>query len=199
MWQLLCQRFFQRYIPDRSVVLELGAGYCEFINHIQAKKKIAVDINPDTSRYADQNVQVLISSSDHIQDLEDGTVDIIFASNFLEHLERKSILATIREAHRILSPGGKLIILQPNVRFCYRDYWMFFDHITPIDDRALIEVLETNGMEISEVITRFLPFTTKGNLPRSIFLLKLYLFLRPAWLLFGKQSLIVSLKPGVES
>ena len=195
MWQVLCQHFFQRYIPNYGVVLEIGAGYCEFINHIGAKKKIAVDINPDIIRYADPDVQVLVSSTDCIQALGDETVNIIFASNFFEHLERESILATIREARRILTPGGKLIILQPNFRFCYRDYWMFFDHITPIDDRALIEVLETNGMEISEVITRFLPFTTKGSLPKSILLLRLYLLIRPAWFLFGKQSLIVSLKP----
>lgn len=34
-------------------------------------------------------------------------------------------------------PAGRLLILQPNVRYCGRDYWQFFDHITPVDDRAV--------------------------------------------------------------
>ena len=31
--------FFQKYIPEEETVLEIGAGYCEFINNIKAKKK----------------------------------------------------------------------------------------------------------------------------------------------------------------
>ena len=44
------------------------------------------------------------------------------------------------------------MVLQPNIRFCAKDYWMFFDHVTPIDDRAFVEGLEINGFEILEVI-----------------------------------------------
>jgi hypothetical protein len=88
------------------------------------------------------------------------------------------------------------MVLQPNIRFCARDYWMFFDHVTPIDDRAFVEGLEIQGFEILEVIERFLPYTTKSRLPKTLFLIKLYLRLRPAWHLLGKQSFILCRKPG---
>jgi len=42
IYQILCQKFFQSYISPNSVVLDIGAGYGEFINHIQAKEKIAL-------------------------------------------------------------------------------------------------------------------------------------------------------------
>jgi hypothetical protein len=87
------------------------------------------------------------------------------------------------------------MVLQPNIRFCAGDYWMFFDHITPIDDRAFVEGLEINGFEILEVIDRFLPYTTKSRLPKSLFLIQLYLRLRLVWRFFGQQSFILSQKP----
>jgi SAM-dependent methyltransferase len=191
MWQVLCQNFFQKYIPESSILLEFGAGYCEFINNIRAVRKIAVDLNPDVTHYAAPGVETILSSSSHVP-MPDGSVDVIFASNFFEHLERSAIIDTIREAHRLLSTRGKFIILQPNIRFCSRDYWMFFDHVTPIDDRALVEVLETNGMKIVEVIPQFLPYSTKSSLPKSIFMIKAYLRLKIAWRIFGKQSLIIA-------
>ncbi|HEV3485742.1 MAG TPA: hypothetical protein VG106_10065 [Vicinamibacterales bacterium] len=79
-------------------------------------------------------------------------------------------------------------ILQPNIRFCYRDYWMFFDHITPLDDRSLSEALRLAGFEPGEIIERFLPFTTKSSLPKSLTLLRIYLKIPLLWRLFGAQS-----------
>ena len=147
MWQTLCGEYFQQYIPLASRVMEIGAGYCEFINNIQAAEKLAIDLNPDTTRYANLQVRVILSNTTDLSSIPDQYIDVAFASNFFEHLERADIVSTIRETRRVLRSGGKFIILQPNIRFSYRDYWMFFDHITPIDDRGLAEALEVNGFE----------------------------------------------------
>ena len=192
MWQTLCREYFQQYIPLASRVMEIGAGYCEFINNIQAAEKLAVDLNPDTIRYATPQVRVILSNTTDLSSIPDQYIDIAFASNFFEHLERADIVSTIRETRRVLRPGGKFIILQPNIRFSYRDYWMFFDHITPIDDRGLAEALEVNGFTVVKTIARFLPYTTKSRLPKSIFLLKMYLRLPLVWKFIGKQSLLIA-------
>ena len=60
----------------------------------------------------------------------------MFISNFFEHISREVIVATLLEVRRVLKPNGQLLLLQPNVRFCGKDYWQFFDHITAVDDRA---------------------------------------------------------------
>ncbi|MGV8124311.1 MAG: hypothetical protein AB2L14_31580 [Candidatus Xenobiia bacterium LiM19] len=31
MYEVLCKGFFQKYVPENSTVLDLAAGYCEFI------------------------------------------------------------------------------------------------------------------------------------------------------------------------
>ena len=192
MWQVLCHDFFQRYVPPNSTVLEVGAGYCEFINSIRAARKLAVDLNPDTAQHAAPDVQVIHSSSTDLSVLESRTVDVAFASNFFEHLDRPDIVLTLREVARVLRPEGTFLVLQPNYRFCYRDYWMFFDHITPLDDRSLSEALETNGFRTVQTIVRFLPYTTKSRLPKSVALLRAYLRLPLVWRLMGRQSLIVA-------
>jgi SAM-dependent methyltransferase len=195
MWKILCKDFFQNYVDTNSRVLEIGAGYCEFINNIKASHKTAVDINPDVKTHAGSGVHIVLNTTSKMSEVADNSADVVFASNFFEHLTRDEIIATFREVYRVMAPGGLFMVLQPNIRFCAKDYWMFFDHVTPIDDRAFVEGLEINGFEIVEVIDRFLPYTTKSRLPKSLFLIQLYLRLRLAWRFFGQQSFILSRKP----
>jgi ubiquinone/menaquinone biosynthesis C-methylase UbiE len=190
MYTILCENFFQKYIPQDSSLLEIGAGYCEFINTIHARSKIALDVNQDVRLYAQNNIQVIIGKSTHMETIEDESVDRVFANNFFEHLTKPDIIRTLHEVHRILQPGGELLVLQPNIRYCANDYWMFFDHITPLDDRSMMEALEITGFIVKECIPQFLPYTTKSRLPKSLFGLKVYLRFPVVWKLFGKQVFI---------
>lgn len=192
MWRVLCARFFQRYVPASSTILEIGAGYCEFINAIRAKTKLAVDLNPDTRHYANADVQVIESSSVDLSAIASASVDVAFASNFFEHITREEIVRTMREVARVLRPDGRFIILQPNIRYCARDFWMFFDHITPLDQYSLCEALEMSGLRPVKTIVRFLPYTTKGKLPKSLWLVRLYLSMPLAWRFLGQQTLVIA-------
>src|SRR3712207_5238237 len=152
MWRELCAGFFDRYIDPGATVLDLAAGGCEFINAVRAGTRIAVDVTPAVRDMAGPGVRALVSSADDLADIADGSVDVVFASNFFEHVDRETILAVMAEAHRVLRPGGRFLVLQPNVRFCSRDYWMFFDHVPPIDDRALVEAFALSGFEVTTVV-----------------------------------------------
>src|SRR4051812_44051716 len=86
IWKVLCQEFFQDFIKPGDYVIDIGAGYCEFINNINCAKKIAIDINPDTKKFADDNVEIVATTSINIPNKFNGKADIVFMSNFLEHL-----------------------------------------------------------------------------------------------------------------
>src|SRR3954469_4194544 len=145
LWKILCC-YLQRWIPEQGTVLDVGAGYCEFINNIRAGKKLAVDFNPDAADHAGAGVDFRQSRADAMPFLEPDSVDTVFMSNFLEHLSDKhEVLQVLREAHRILRPGGRLIVLQPNVRQAYREYWDFFDHHVALSDRSLVEAVQLAG------------------------------------------------------
>lgn len=145
IWAVLCSDFFQAWVSPRATVLDLAAGHCEFINNIDAARKIAVDLNPDVAVRAAAGVETHVLRSDDLEVIPDSSLDVVFISNFFEHITRGVILSTLVEVHRVLAPRGRLLLLQPNVRFCARDYWQFFDHITPVDDRALAEALVVTG------------------------------------------------------
>ena len=192
LWTVLTRRFFQRYVPADATVVEVAAGYCEFINAVQAPRRIAVDLNPDLPDRAAPGVETVICSATDMSAIADDTADVVFVSNFFEHLERPAIIAALSEIHRILRPDGRLLVLQPNIRYCARQYWMFFDHVTALDHYSFGEALGLAGFRVDTCIPRFLPFTTKSRLPMWSWLVSAYLILRPAWRIFGQQSFFVA-------
>ncbi|PUA82376.1 class I SAM-dependent methyltransferase [Nocardioides currus] len=191
LWEVLCRHFFQQFVPKDAVVLDVAAGHCEFVNNIRAGRRIAVDLNPDVVLRAAPGVETHVCRSDEMTPLETGSVDRVFISNFFEHVPREVIVSTLDECRRVLRPDGRLMVLQPNVRYCGRDYWMFLDHITPVDDRALAEAFRATGFDVERSIPRFLPYTTKGRLPSGPGLVKLYLKVPLAWKVMGAQAFMI--------
>lgn len=196
LWKVLCKSYFQRFIPSDATVLDLAAGNCEFINHITAKSKIAVDLNEDVKRHAAADVRVVIAYSHAMNEVASESVDAVFVSNFFEHLpDKQAFLATLKEIRRVLRRGGKLLILQPNIRLLNGAYWDFFDHLLPLTQHTLTEALQLADMEVGYTKVRFLPYTTRSRLPRAPWVVHLYLMLPLAQWLFGKQTFMVACKP----
>src|SRR3954469_16202373 len=106
LWGALCGDFFQRYVPRSATVLDVAAGYCEFINNIRAGHKYAIDLNPDVVERARPGVHALIGPSTDMAPVESNTIDVAFVSNLFEHLTRPEIVQTLREVRRVLRPGG---------------------------------------------------------------------------------------------
>jgi len=197
VWSVLWQQVFSRYVSPTDTVLDLGAGFCEFINNAQAKRKIAVDLNPRLPEFAGPGVETRCAPAEDLAFLGNGEVDVVFTSNFLEHLPNKDVLASVaREVRRVLRPGGTFVIMGPNIRFLPGAYWDFYDHHIALTDRSVAELLAISDFELTEVIPRFLPYTVKGSGPRWTWLVRLYLAARPiAWNLLGKQFLVIARKP----
>lgn len=195
LWDVLVKDFLQEYVPDDAVVADIGGGFCEFINAVRCRRKYVVDLNPDVERYADPNVEILMSDASNIGGLADASVDVAFASNFFEHLPSKQVLFDVlAEMRRILRSSGKLLIIQPNIKYAYREYWDFIDHHIALTENSLGEALTISGFEVERCIPRFLPFSVNSSPSRSSKLLRLYLKLPLAWKLFGKQTFMVGVK-----
>ncbi len=197
MWEVLCRVVLQRYVEPTDTVVDLGAGFCEFINTIRCEHKVAIDANPAVRARAADGVNVVVGDVRAvIRKIAGATVNVAFCSNFFEHLRDKdAVLAVLGEIHRILVPGGRLIVIQPNIRYAYKEYWDLFDHHVPLSHRSLSEALQLSGFQIDHLRPRFLPYTTKSRLPQAAWLVRLYLALPPAQWLLGKQMLAVARKP----
>ena len=78
-------RFVSNDVSRAQIVLELGAGYCDFINNFPAPIRIAFDLNPEMSRFAAPGVDLRVGDCRGLPGIEADSVDLVFASNFLEH------------------------------------------------------------------------------------------------------------------
>jgi SAM-dependent methyltransferase len=198
LWRVLIQEFLQAYIPPSAAVLDIGGGYCEFINQVRAAEKQLIDLNPDAKEFADPDVKVLnlnILEEESDRLVPQDYFDAIFVSNFFEHLRSKEeLIQVLSFCMKRLKPGGKLLIIQPNFKYSFKEYYDFIDHHLPITHLSLEEVLKAVGYQISVMIPRFLPFSTKGR-PSATLLLKIYLKLPVLWQFLGGQMFVVAAKP----
>ncbi|MBN3039160.1 MAG: methyltransferase domain-containing protein [Candidatus Omnitrophica bacterium] len=196
IWQTLCRDFFQKYVKESDAVLEIGAGYCEFINNIKCREKYALDLDEDVRAYANPDVKAFVSSSSSLSFLSESSMDIVFMSNFLEHLkDKEEVLKTLTESFRVLKPQGVLMVLGPNIRYLSREYWDFFDHYIPLSDKSLAEALQISGFKVEQNLPKFLPYTTKSRFPKNPLLVKLYLHMPFIWPVLGRQMFILGRKP----
>lgn len=196
IWKVVVETGLQPWIPAGATVLDIGCGYGEFLNHVRCARRIGVDLNPDSRSALEKDIEFHVGDVRNLSFLADKSVDVAFTSNLLEHLPtKKDVEALLSEARRVLKPGGHLIALGPNLRFLPGDYWDFWDHLTPITDRSLVEVLENLDFETTDCIPRWLPYTTRSSLPQATFLVRLYLKVPLAWRFLGGQFLIRARKP----
>jgi len=196
VWAVLTSEFFQGYVPRDAAVLDLGCGWGEFINNIQARARYGIDLNPSSRHRLAPGVAFFQQDCSRRWPLEDDTLDVVFTSNFFEHLPEKTALRrTLTEALRCLRRGGRIICLGPNVKYVPGAYWDFWDHYVPLTELALDEVLSLVGFRVDECRGRFLPYTMSRGFEPPTWLLSAYLKLPPLWKLLGKQFLVVASKP----
>ncbi len=197
IWQTLIAGFFSEYLRPNSVVLDLGCGYGEFINQVQVGPRYGMDLNPDTRQRLSPEVTFLEQDCSTRWPLPDHSLDVIFTSNFFEHLPDKSALGrTLDEACRCLKEGGRLIALGPNIKYLPGSYWDFWDHHLALTELSLEEALTNRGMTIERSIPRFLPYTMARGWQPPLAFVELFLKLPFLWKWFGRQFLVVSRKPG---
>ena len=185
-------RYLERWIDPAQPVLDVACDRGHFVRWSSGSERWATDIR-DVSSDLPPDVHFVCASgldlADHVPSSYFGTV---FMSNYLEHLESgDAVIEQLRVAAKLLRPGGHLIVLQPNVRLVGPRYWDFIDHRVALTERSLLEAAELAHLRTVELITRFLPYSTKGNLPTAPALVRTYLNFRPAWRFMGRQTLYV--------
>lgn len=195
LWEALYSGFLRRYVDASDTVLDLGAGSCEFINVCHAKTRIAVDLNPETKLWA-VDARVVLAPSNDMAEIDDACVDVVFTSNFFEHLpDKRALLDTLNECARVLRPGGLLLVLMPNLRYVGGRYWDYFDHHLPLTDASLVEGLRMAGFAADRVIPRFLPYTVKDSPVRvSRAMVHAYLKCPLLWRFVGGQMFVAAHK-----
>lgn len=185
-------RYLSRWIDPDAVVLDLGCDRGHFIRQVTARERWGTDVR-DVAAHLGPDVRFVRADGLALRDaLSAGHFDVVFASNYLEHLAGPdAVVEQLRIAHDLLRSGGRLIVLQPNISLLGGAYWDFIDHRVALNEHSLVEAAELAGFATERVIRRFLPYTTKSRLPQHPLLVRAYLALPLLWLIFGRQTLYV--------
>jgi len=195
VWQILTKEFFLKWIKDSDHILDLGCGYGEFINHATSKVRHAIDLNPKTKSLLDQKIIFHEQDCSKPWKIDPNSLDLVFTSNFFEHLPNKeSLNRTMGEIKKALKPGGRLIAMGPNISVLKGRYWDFWDHHVALSDQSLCELFQIHDFTIEQSESKFLPYNMVRVKERPLFLVSLYLRFPILWELFGKQFLIIAKK-----
>jgi SAM-dependent methyltransferase len=188
LWRALWRFHFNRIVPADGCVLDLGTGYGNFINHVAAKRRIALDVWPNFPRFLAPGVEAVVGPVTDLGFLADGSVDFAFASNLFEHIPQEAFVRVLDALRPKLSDRGTLNILQPNYRYASREYFDDYTHVAIYSHISLSDFLTANGYEVTQIVPRFLPLTVKSRIPVSPWLIAAYLAspIKP----LGKQMFI---------
>lgn len=192
-WEVL-SKFIYNQLGNPKRVLDPAAGICEFINNVPSEERWAIDINKIVQKHAKAGTNTIIGSNLEVE-LKDNYFDGVFVSHFLEHLSTQEEVAFFLERmFKALRPGGKIAIIGPNFKYCYKEYFDFADHKVLLSELGVAEHLFAAGFGKIKVHGKFLPLSFRGGLPVSKFLVRTYLNMPFAWKILGKQFLLVAEK-----
>lgn len=185
-------RYLQRRICFGDLVVEVGSGYCNWINAVKAKNKVAIDKFIDPRKFCKPEIKTILGDYSKIKELKNNSVDTFLLSNFLEHLDEKEVKKCIQLIRLKLKLNGIIIIIQPNYIFSSKKYFDDPTHISIWDHKSMYALLRMNNFKIVKVIPRFLPLEMKSRLPKNRFLIRFYLNskIKP----FGGQMLLIARK-----
>ena len=194
VWREVAQ-YISALTNQPQIVLDPAGGMCEFINNISASEKWTIDLNEEFVRkYAEKSIKIIVGENLKV-DLPENYFDLIFISNFLEHLHTQDEVAEfLAKMHGAVKTGGHIVVMGPNFKYAWKEYFDFADHTVCLSELGVSEHIVGAGFDIVKIFPRFLPISFRGRLPVNKFLVKSYLKMPFFWNFFGKQFLIVGKK-----
>ena len=108
---MLVRELVIKYHKTGDKVVDIGCGNCAW--NIDKIPVIGIDVNEGMMDYAKHQGRledIYVNDVDKLP-LSDNSVDIVIATQVLEHLNEYK--ETVSEMHRVLKPGGKVIISVP--------------------------------------------------------------------------------------
>jgi SAM-dependent methyltransferase len=134
--------YLEKYLRPEMVLYDVGCGTKPFKDFLKDRVQKHIGIDIDDGFYAPEHID-LVGSADNLP-VDAASGDAVLSSQVLEHLQDP--VASIREAHRALKPGGYFFLSCP---FLYPVHGIPYD-FTRLTWYSLEKILAETGFKILE-------------------------------------------------
>ena len=153
------------FIPNlKGKLLDFGCGSKPYQSLFEVEEYIGLDFKGEGHSHENENIDVYYDGK--TIPLNNNSIDAIFSSEVLEHIFNPNEI--LQEFHRVLKPGGKVLITCP---------FVWSEHESPNDyarytQFALKHLFESNGLKI-------ISMKKNGNFAQAIAQIMLLYVLKP--------------------
>ncbi len=160
-----------RAFPNRGSLLEVPAGEGALAWQLQKLGYTVTAGDIDPKFFKVRSIPCIAIDLNRTFPVENEQYDFVSCIEGIEHLQDQ--FQFVRECHRVLRPGGHLVLSTPNIlnlasrlKFLFSGFYALvprpinefsvvpvFDHINPVTYYQLRYMLHTQGFEITEVAT----------------------------------------------
>jgi len=165
---VMIDQLVRPYLKEDSHLLEIGCGAGNLLVQasVPGSVPIALDLSMQALNFVRSRLQELVTGKDAIHGyaciqsigehlpFADASFDCILLSEVVEHLEAPEF--SIREASRVLRPGGRLLVTTPN----YRSFW-------PMMEWTVDRLNMAPKMGGEQHISKFYPTTLRDLMSES--------------------------------
>ena len=134
-----------RHAPAGGKWLDFGAGAGQFAVPLKqaGHHVVAVEVDAVLAQGIRSHGIPTFTSLD---DVDDSSVDFIYTLNVLEHISDDG--AALRQLHRKLRPGGKLLVYVPAFQLLYSSMDTLVGHYRRYNKAALRSIVQQAGFEV---------------------------------------------------
>ncbi|WP_018860001.1 class I SAM-dependent methyltransferase [Rhizobium sp. 42MFCr.1] len=143
-----------RQIRDVGTVIDVGCGRGTFLEILRGNKIDAMGFELNEDQVAEcqkKGLNVRLGDAlEFMRSSADGVFGAVTLFHVIEHLDFDTLVSFMMEAHRVLAPGGVVLIETPNSENLYVSTFMFNvdpTHVKPITYQYISTVLEVIGFD----------------------------------------------------
>lgn len=137
---------------NAGLFISVGCAGTWYFNWIQQKcnpqHHVGIEYYSPKPDDLPPNVQWISNTAGDMSSISNEIGDILFSGQNIEHLWPEDIVSFLSESHRVLKPGGLLVVDSPNRLITKEQNWSHPEHILEFTPAEAKEIFEMAGFEV---------------------------------------------------
>ena len=136
-----------------SVLLSVGCSdrsYFDWLNRAMGpiKEHWGIEFYRPEPDQLPEGVRWIVASASSMPQVPDRAVDVVFSGQNIEHLPQNALLGFLTESHRVLEPGGYLVVDSPNRLITEALGWRHPEHVVELSPTEAVQLITLAGFEV---------------------------------------------------